>query len=879
MKATNETQSSVFDESKVKSYFPDLFMGKVSAFMLGDPSAYLDGRALYAPNDPNSDTYFQTRIKQGLVNARSGGGKGTGLDITRMFDEINLQEGFLEFESQDLSEFALAEENAEFTEARIHNILNKVASAMLTADYAELSPDFQQLLNIAIPDVGYLGLLEEFKPVSLDLPNIEEMSADEIEQQKLIVAKQGLADAFMKAVIVCYGQKLIDLSEIKFPRSGWDMDVKSFADEAELLEYEFPEKLTVVRVGSGDVTKFYVYGNGDGLDWQLREVNEEDLPEVKFKVDKSKPSKRCYKMTQDNLARVGAHTLSEQQKIQNAQNEEQYLQYYRQVISPIQIISQKPISKDSFIVNSSDLKPTDELLVDLEQKKQVIDSRLEDLQRERKLVKDPVLVRKIDEYIKLYTNKQQQIEVIDYLLDEPGGNTRENILLVLDDTHESADELAAIELSGDLQAFADEVSTEINIEDRSELNVDGVTGENFAAPESIGQVRRRDLLAMVEDLQSKIKQDLQDNKPNIAEYKQTPIYFIMVMNKYSSNLSTLAGNVASAAESPKIGEALTLDVIEALRELSMLEYALTQDDVSRETIEKAQRFENSPLNSLAEEFSAAQESNNTQQMQTIAAKMANLPGREMIKLRLTNLQITLQKNSTAYAAIIRHINIELEFLEGATEDAVYHFARQSGIYAAALQFAKIQDMSSTHVVQKAKLKMDLKSQLDSLEKVYEINDIKDNLDDLLRYVGQGFNTQQSDSPERIKVLKKERMDLNKMILDAHDALNSLSSAAQSHAMRSPIVNLAASYAKICRMDEQNQPVELAKLDSSLESLVAPQSEVRTEASSDAQTTMFRRLVRGIISPKKSDGNSTDDVQAQDKKSDSNEDIPKPGGKF
>ena len=843
MNESNEEQNIDFDETKVKSYFPELFMAKLVAYIPGEPSVYIGQRVLYDVKNPQSGSVFQGKIGKAVSDSRLGRAMATEPDISRMFDEIDLVDDLLSLEDQGWSEYALAQENLDYDKQRMNYILSQVSKEMLNEDRTELSSALQRSLNRVITykvvPGGYSGFINAFKPENLDLPNLESMSAEEIEQKKLAIANQRLAYAFMKSVRVCYAQKLLDLNESKFPIVGWDMDVKSFANETELTEHEFPEKLTVIQVGSGDAKKFYVYGNGDGSEWRLREVNESQLPDVHFDYDKSIPSTRAYKMVQDQISILGAHKLSAEQQTQNIENEGNYLRYFRQVISPLQGITTTPVTEDSFIVNTEGVKSLDELLIDLNQKKEVINSRLDVLFQYKENINDPVLLVRVEQEIKLYESKLVEAEKVDFLLGDES-NPRHFILQVLDDSNESVDLLEAMEIYINLQKFAAHVS-DASIEPHAR----------------IAHARRRDLLSMIETQQEVIKEDCQNNNINIAKYDQAPVFLIEKMNKYSYDLSVLAGNVESASADSRVGEALSLDVVEALQNLSRLEYALTQENVSERTIESAQRFLNSPLNLIAKKFSAAKEAGDTQQMSNLVKELESLSGRAMMRIKLTRLQTNLQKHPTANASTLRQIERELEFLEVATEEEIFYFSKKSKVYAAAQQMYELDNLPPNHIVQKVRLKMEVSNELNKLEKFCDMRHAQENLDELIKYVGQGFNPQQSDDPEVIKSRKQERMALNAMIFDTKEGLDSLDLNVQNHARRSPVVDLAARYAEICSMDESSKSKALAEFDMSLDSLVAPTPtptpNTNPIASPAARSTgKFRRLFQGILSPSSSD---------------------------
>lgn len=882
MNGHNEQANTDFDESKVVSYFPQLFVAKLAAYMQGEPSAYIGGRVVYDTNNPQSGTIFQGKINKAVAAANSPGTESIGIDISRMFDEIDLAGDFLELEKQGQSEYRLIQDNLDYAEQRVHYILQHVANEMLNESRTELSSSIQDLLNKVLPG-GYLGLLNQFKPGDRNLPNFESMSAEEIEQAKLTIAKQRLAYAFMDSVKACYAQKLLDLNEQKFPKEGWDMDVKSFADESELSEHVFPEKLTAIRVGSGDTEKFYVYGNGDGSEWRLREVKASTFPDVNFDFDDSIPSTRRYKMTQDQIRISGAHNLSEGQQALNAQNDESYLRYYFQVVTPLQVINQKPLTDDSFFVSTEGVKSTDELLIDLDQKKGVINARLDDLLRYRDNIQEPTILQIINQQIRLYEDKEGAIEKVDFLLGEENVNPRQNIIEALDDTNESEEVLAAIDSYVYLQTFAARVRRDIR-EEAIKEDDENIETASVSSQNSLGQQRAKTLLDMIEKEQAQIRQDLEDNQLNITQYNQSPAYLLAVMQKAYSDLTIMARHIDSYSANADVGDAQTLDILAEVRKFAMLEQEIIDANAGIEdteeaaiVIEKAQQFVNSPITALASKFSEALQTNNTQQMLSVSRDLESLPTREMIKLKIIGLQTKIQDDKKRYANILKQIESDLDFLEIATAEQVVEYSESSSVYAVANDIYALQNLSSNHFIQKARLKMEVSSSLHNLESAYFDSKISASLDELIKYVAVNYKSQQEDAESGADLIQ-EKANLSKMIIDTRNNFESSDPLAKSRARRSQIVEVAARYAKVMEMDEETKPAELARVEQSLEALVAPKP-APVASPKVHGTGMFRKMFQGIVSPSKESSPGQNETPDTQEDPDADDKGPNMRGKF
>lgn len=393
------------NSEEIKSFFMECFKNKVAAYARGEPSAYLNQKVMPAavvtsnstdkpleaqlsqeifasqkfeehienkestkstkvkPVNPYShikplNTYFQKWISKAYNHNTSG-----GIDITRMFDEIDLTKELLAKKtSSDKSEYDLALEDSinGRMEQRIQHVTVEAAKVFLNESKDELNDFAQSILNSAL-DVEGKPLSTNYE-VLVDAFNPKDPNKSDAENLK--IGREKLAYEFIRAIRACYFQKLQDLALAKCEIQGWDIQLQ---EGEELPNAKSLKKLPVIfkllkpnELKDDDKYEYHFYGDIKSKKYPIEIVkspilNNIDFGKVKTLASNSKNIDFYTYLIKNNLHSRFTENSSNFKKINK------YLTFNEDVIANNETYNRMEINKDYCNGLQQDKKNSEEL--------------------------------------------------------------------------------------------------------------------------------------------------------------------------------------------------------------------------------------------------------------------------------------------------------------------------------------------------------------------------------------------------------------------------------------------------------------------------------------------------------------------------------------
>ncbi len=793
------------EKTEFKSFFPKIFASKLDAYAKGESSAYLHGKTTQSKTDANAPNFFQKWILNvigtdesksqnssknffkrafGMFKSSKNANKThekSGIDISRMFDEIELRPDIMN-EVDGESEYGLAKADVKNLDERMININIAAAELLLNDTKTDLNDYAKKLLNNSMPG-SYDKLIKKLKSNDPSLS----------EEQKIAEARQELAYAVVKAVRACYCQKLQDINNAKHARVGLDMEMKSLSNP-KLARAQLEKKLTLIKLSDVEPPRYFIYGNTTGSGWALNEIPQEKLGSFDFEDGKVLPYSHNNNLLYSFIEDSKFHTLSQENKDENAKRKVEHTNFYNDVISPIQTLNARPITTESFDIKVIERKTTQQLYAEVQlqtflarnakellemykgtlnnaEKIAVIDAAIANLQK--RIYEDEV----IREFMSMNHNADSKME--DFLAIQIDNNTTDLILEAANTVINIMDEKLA---TFSLLVENDVVLTSLVEEERSRLSI------TKRAIADTGEAYKIDV------------------------HLNSPINLIVQMHNELNNLNELLKYTEEYIKDQDIQIALQELIVKTNREITTLVSRLQNKDVTEDDIDAAKKLLSSPVVDVAIDYGKACENNDNEQKELLITKLQTLD-KGIMDLNLLKLSRYLEEQGLeSYQNTIKEISsCRTKCLDCTVED-MHDKVKNDLIFVTAEKLNRYNRLPESANTERMRLAKTIKQDLKLIEAWYDNRNstysARQNLNTLAEYV--------ENSEAGLNKTK-----LKELIVSAQDSINddNLHDSKIANKLNNNIIKLANQYAAI--VNSKDEAAKLVDLNSKLKSLTIP----------------------------------------------------------
>lgn len=721
------------DDKSVRSFFPKIFASKLPGYAKGEPEAYLFNQAKTSKTDPNAPTYFQRWVLKAIENNKSKEKLESdatsvsavddlqdvgGIDISRMFDEIELIPEIMNDE-EGVSEYSLALADVNQMNERMTKINIEAAKIFLNENKDDLNDFAKKLLNDSMPG-SYDRLIDILKPKSQDFT----------EAEKIAQARKKLAYAFVDATRTCYCQKLQDINSAKHEPLGLEIVVKSLSRE-DLNNYSV-QKLTLIEVKYDGPPKYYIYGNGDGESWALREIPVDVLGKIDFESENKLPSINRYSSIHNYIEMNKLHTLPKDFQEQNIARKKALIDFYQKVISPIETLNRRPITSESF-----DFKATNKATfaeaharVQLELQLALNAKYLLNIYRDK--VKNESELKSIDASIaSLEIIIQEAYAINDFInLDLPVDEKMQSFL-----TNPISQQVKTVIKAGvvkviedikvDLRDFDSKVSSDV------------------------------DLHTMIENELEKLDVTAQSEIDVNFEFPfDSRIYCIMQLDSEYDNLNNLMHGIDEMGFTPEMVEEYKNLIVNQIKVIAIIEVVLKTSTANRKDIIRANEILSRPIVNIAREYASACKNEDADKKSTMINELKSHVDKARIESNLINLSRYLEDNGAEdYFYTIKEIGNYLHNFKGYSFQTVEEMSGADQICITAEKLQKYNNLPESAVDKRQQLAKDIKNNLQMIETWYKNQGLvilaRANLDALSKYVE---NLDDSYNKDKINLL-------------------------------------------------------------------------------------------------------------------------------